>query len=103
MREDGASPHHTINFVMMWGAAVYMWLCICLLMYSRGTTEREVPAQYIDGKVIKVPTIKMMPLDCSVCGICTALFFFLLLFFVYNIYFVEIVAAALTLSEIRYC
>ena len=41
---------------------------------THGTVLREkYQPYYIDGKVIKVPTIKIMLLDCSVCGICTAL------------------------------
>ena len=63
------SPHHTICRVAGCGCI------LCLLMYSWDSTEREVPAQYIpvDGKIIKVPAIKIMSLAYSVCGICTIL------------------------------
>ena len=66
MRNDGESPHHTVCHDVGCG-------CVCLLIYSWGSAEREVPAQYIDGKVIKAPTVRMLPLAYSVCGICTVL------------------------------
>ena len=42
-------------------------------MYSWHSTEPERSTSSIDGRIIEVPTIRMLPLAYSVCGICTIL------------------------------